>query len=298
MLSSSVSVDILLITMGYVVLAGVIPFVLSLLLTQTRPKLRIVSPFWIGLVSWLWFFTPWASSNSSMIASAVFFGVFYVATCLCEDLLTISIMGIATERENIYYEYLTVYAGIDEVRARLMTPEIREGANLSERMEGNAEQGYLFKTQRGYHLNTPISITRNKEDPNITDVKIAYYWENRYNLSVFPLFIEMARKSSAYIKDVFRYREPMLPFAINIPFTNNVRDPLIDRIIDEMCGYYVRSKQLSYGDRFIIASFIGIFVLIIVLFLIREPLWALLSLVTDVLIAAIGLPEVFRRRRE
>jgi hypothetical protein len=288
------------VTLALFIIAAVItPFLLSLLLTTIQPELRIVPPFYITLISFAWLFVLWVnpSNVSATLTPVITLGTFYVTLGFAEDKLATLILGIAAERERIYFEYLTVYSDIDDVKARFAVPEIRRELFLSERIEGNAEQGYLFKTRRGLFFKNQILVTRSKEYPHSTDVKIVYYEEGKYNLKISPVFPEVTRKTSLYLKDVLYNREPKLGFEVAVEFTNTARDSLIDRVIDEMRGYYVRSKQFSYADKFKIAMLAGVLILTVVLFLIEQPVYGALTIAIEVLLAVLALPDIFGKQK-
>lgn len=286
--------------MGYVIAVAILPFILSLILTAIQSELRIVPPFYITLISAAWMLVLWVNTSnvSTQLAPTLTLGMFYVTLGYGEDYATTYILGKAVERESIYYEHLRVYADIEDVKARFMVPEIAQSTHLSERVEGNAEQGYLFKTKSGPIFKNDIWINRDKDFPEVTSIKIVYYEVGRYNLRVSPRFIEEAHKMSRYLEDVFIYHEPKMGVEIIVPFTNKAFDRSIDRILDEMRGYYTRSKQFSTTDKFKIALLVGILILTGILFAIEQPTYAILSIAIEVLIAVLGLPDIIRKQRE
>lgn len=288
-----------LILIGFLIVAILLPLILSLLLTTFKPEPRIVPPFWITVVSFAWLFVLLINSSnvSTLLLPTIIVGLFYVTIGRLEDVAAIAILGIAAERESIYYEYLIVYSDIDDVKAKLTIPEIRNALLLAERVEGNAEQGYLFKTKKGFTFKSRILITRNNEYPKLTDLKIVYFEKGSYSLEVSPNFLENAKKNSVYLKDILCNREPKLGFEVVVELTNTARDSLIDKIIDEMHGYYLKSKQLSNVDKFVIFTFVGVLILTIALFMIEQPLYAGLSIAIDVLLAVSELPDIIRKHR-
>ncbi len=286
--------------LGLVIIAITMPLTLSLILTASQHELRVVPPFYIASISWTLVFVLWVNPTNglTMITPTTILGILYASIGYAEDWVTTQVLGITTERENIYYEHLTVYAEINDVKARLAIPEIRRCLCLSERIEGNVEQGYLLKTKGGFTFRKQILVIRNKESPLLTDIKIVYYEKGRYCLRVSSNFLEEARETSAYLKDILYNRNPKLGFAVIIPFTNTACDTLIDRVIDDMQGYYARSKQLSNVDRFKIAIALLIIPLTVTLFLIEQPLYAALSIAIEVLLAVSQLPDIIRRQKE
>lgn len=290
----------IIITVSYILFAILLPFILSLILTGIQPELRIVPPFYITAISWAWMFVLWINPNnaSTMITPTILIGMFYVALGIAEDKLTTAILGIAIERRNIYFEHLRVYATIDEVKDRLTIPEIRRSLYLSDRVEGNAEKGYTFKTKGGYVFINRILIIKDKDFPELTSLKIAFYEKRSYSLKVSPSFIEESHKTLWYLKDVFIGHEPEIGLEVILPFTNSTSDILIDNVVDDLRGYYVKSKQFSIRDRLTIASLVGILALTIVLFLIEQPIYAGLSIAIEVLLAVLQLPDLIRKQRE
>jgi hypothetical protein len=60
--------------------------------------------------------TIWGILDSQTFFLSLLGGAGLVAVGYIEDIATTTILGIATERSNIYFEQLTVYAEIDDVK--------------------------------------------------------------------------------------------------------------------------------------------------------------------------------------
>jgi hypothetical protein len=284
---------------GYIIVAIIMPLILSLILTSFQAKQLIVPPFYITLISSVWMLVLLVnvSNISTQLVPVLTIGMFYSTLGWGEDWIATSILGKATERESIYFEQLRVYADFNFVKARLTIPEIRRALHISERTEGNIEEGLLFKSISTVFKND-IIIARDTEYPELTCIKIVYYEVGKYSLKVSPFFIEAAHKMSGYIKDVFNNHVPIIAVEVIVPFTNKALDQSIDRVIDNLRGYYVRSKQLSTADRLKIALLAGTLVLTGILFLIEQPTYAVLSIAIEVLIAVLGLPDIIRKQKE
>jgi hypothetical protein len=288
------------VTLVVMVLIG--PFLVSLLLTKREPTLKIVPPFYVAIFGFAWILIFWLIPYESIRAFlAIVFGVTLLFVGRMEDRLVTSVLGIATDRECIYFEHLRVYAQIEEVKARLSVPEIMDNLFLSDRVEGNAEQGYMFRTERGYDVVNKILLVRDEHFPEtpITNVKIAYYYKKRYNVQFSPTFLENCRRTSGYIRDIFlnRDRDAAMPLEVIVPLTNNVRDPLIDSIIDELMGYYARSKRLSRFDKIKIGAVLGIATMTVGLFVFDQPQLGVASIVLDTFLALSELPDIVRRSK-
>jgi hypothetical protein len=283
----------------FLIFAVITPFLLSLILTAIQPEPKIVPPFYITLISFAWLFVLWVNPHnvSATLTPTITLGLFYVALGFAEDKLTTSILGIATERESIFFEHLTVVAEIEDVKARLIIPEIRRRLYLSERVEGNAEQGYLFKSIGGFIFKNQILLTKNKDSPQSTDLKVVYYEQRKYNLTVSRDFFEQASKNLVYLYEILYNRTPSFGFYIVTDFTNKATDPLIDKVIDDLRGYYVKSKQFSNADKFKVVMFVGILILTAALFLIEQPLYGELTIAIEVLLLVFELPDVIRRQK-
>jgi hypothetical protein len=290
-------------TLAYIVLAVfivalvVLPIVLSLILTSIQPSHLIVPPFYITIVSIVWFcimsVTP--TNAGEALPAIITLGMFYVTLGFGEDWITTKIIGITTEREYVYFEHLRVYSNINSVKERLLTPEIRRALHIAHVPE--EENNDLVFKSIATQLKRDITISTDSEYPEYTIMKITYYEVGRYSLRVSPFFIEENRKMSSYIKDVFSNRSPAIGIEVIVPFTNKIDDPAIDRVIDRCKGYYNVSKQLSTEDRVKVGLFIAIFILTGILFLVEQPSFAFLSIAIEVLIAVLGFPDIIRKRR-
>jgi hypothetical protein len=243
------------------------PFPISLILTKREPELKIVPPLYITLLSFVWIMIFWLSTFGTGEIFLVFLlGATLVGCGLVEDRLVTTILGMTAERDSIYFEHFRAYAEIDDVKARLAIPEIKDHLSLSDRVDGDSEKGYVFRTKRGYAFIIRISLTRDRQFADLTDVRIVYYEKARYNLRVSANFLEYAKDISLYLKDIFPNRERPIGVEVITSLTNTVHDSLKDSIIDEMYGYYTQYKRLSGWDILKIGALLVILVLTIVLF--------------------------------
>jgi hypothetical protein len=274
------------------------PLLLSLVLTKRQPELKIVSPLWITMVTFIWIliveiFPPLTGTS----VLAVYFGAFLLFVGWAEDSFAISMLGIATTRESIFFEHLKVYKEIDQVKTRLSTPEIRAALDLSEIVEGDAGQGYTLRTIGKYFDAYRILLTKDKKHPNWTDVKIVYFRKGKYNLEVSPSIIEIAKLSSAGVKDVFENRKPRMKIKVIVPFKNNVIDPLVDSVIDEMRGYIYRFRRIPMESRIKAIGFVVILVITIGLFVAGQFAYGGITGAIDVLYLFTELSDMLRERR-
>lgn len=283
-----------------ILLVTLTPIPISIMLTKTQPKLRIVPPFYITLVTFAWILFSWVNINNFNTTFFAAYGGFALSACgFAEDKLIASVMGIAAERESIYYEHLKVYGDIEDVKTRLGTTEIKDALFLRDRIEEDAQHGYIFKTRRGAPYHSKISLSKDKDFPEITDVKIVYYEEGRYNLRVSKGFLEEARRASAYARDILCNREPCIAFEVVVSFTNsaNTRDALVDSIIDEMRGYYVRTKKFTKMEWFKVVAFVAVTLATVALFLTEQSTYGTLAAILDGLIVISQLPDILRREK-
>jgi hypothetical protein len=274
------------------------PLILSICLTKRQPYLKIVPPFYISIISIVWMLTYWLSSNISLLPIVVAFGLTVGYAGYYEDTLATSLMGIATTGDMIYFEHLRLYADIETVKARICVPAIMNALHLSERIEGDNEQGYRFISKRDQFFKTLISLSKDKDYPNLTDVKVAYFEKTRYSIRSSPDLLEYVRKTSKYLQlSVFLEREPKLICEVVMAPTNTARDPLIDSIEDELQGYYARYKRLPARNSIKILGLLGLALLTIGLVLSGQPdIYWQLSILFDVFVYLSELPDLIRRR--
>jgi len=277
------------------------PLLLSLFLSQREPKLRTVSPFHITVISFIWIIITQFSLTPNGIY-VLLFAVILTAAGRLEDSVATSILGLTAERDSIYFEHLLVYAEIEEVRKRLLIPEIRKQLHLLEFVEGSTKEGYILRTHTDFEFVNNIQLTKDDNAPQITHFKIVYYEKGKYDLRKSSNLFEAARKTSSYIRDVLlnRERESVLPVEVITELKNNVRDSLVDLVIDEMQGYYTRYRRLPRIDRLKIAVIVMIISITLVLIAAGPSyyLYAALTGILDVLLFLLGLPDIMRRGRE
>jgi hypothetical protein len=273
------------------------PLVLCFCLTKREPYLKLVPPLYISIISVSWMVIYWLASNLSLLLIVAFSGMFMMYVGLFEDMAARSILGIATVRELVYFEHLRIYADVEVVRARISDLAIMTTLELSERSEGDAEQGYRFNTQRRYDIKKVISLRRDRSYPDSTDLKVVYFERARYNLRFSPAFFERINEFSEYLHSIFLKREPILPCEIVIPLTNTALDPLVDSVEDDLHGYYARYRRLPARDSVKILGLLAIAGLTVGLFLSKQPdIYWQLSLLLDILIYLMEIPELLRRR--
>jgi hypothetical protein len=282
------------------VLIFLAPFLISLALTQRTPELRIVPPSYIALIGFVWVLIRWFSPANSNSYFAVLSAIVIVIFGLLEDNWVIAIDGITTNQRGIYFEHLLVYAEIEKVKDRFCIPEIKNRLGLSDRIEGDAEEGYVLNGSSIENDFIKIYLNRNKQFSDITDLKIVSYSVGKYNLIVSPYAYEIARLKSIYIRDILINREPKLSaltFSIEVDFTNEAQDSTINCLIDDMQGYYVQYKKLPRGDLFKVLGIAGLGVAVILLVIFDQPILASLSGVLEVIILILELPELLKRRK-
>jgi hypothetical protein len=281
-----------------IIMVIISPFLLSLILTKRKPNLRLVPPFYIAWVSYVWLIIVQSYPfSTTTVTDSVLLGGIFVAICYLEDRAVTLILGITAERENIFFEHFKAFAQIEDVRNKLSVPEIRSELTLSPRTEGNSELGYRLHTRREFTSVNRILLTRDKEYPDeLTDVKVVYYAMGRYSLTMSPYFLEHWKKTSGYLKDIFTERDPIIGIEKITDFQNNVRDPLVDSVVDDLMGYYVKSQRVSMLDKIKVGATIGIFVIAVYLFVIGQPVYGGLSAILDAIFALSELPDILRRQ--
>jgi hypothetical protein len=269
-----------------------------MMLTKREPKLHIVPPFWISTVTVFYVLVRWYFPITA--TTFVSLGIIAVLAVLsrAEDSLITYVLGIATDRESIFFEHLLVFANIEAVKERLSVPEMRTELALSPRIQGDSETGYIFRTARGFDFVDRFLITKSKDYPEEgTDVKIAHYAMGRYNLKMSPVFYQHTRKTSVYIRDILRSREPKLSFQVITELTSNAEDPLVDSIIDDLMGAYMKSKRFSGLDKLKIGATVGVFIASAILIVLGYPLYGGFSALLDALYALTELPDIVSRQR-
>ena len=138
----------------------------------------------------------------------------------------------------------------DQVLAKFSVPEVLDNLFLSHNIEGDKEKGYFLSTSRGYDFKTNIGIEKEEKSEKITIVKVGFYQQSRYSIQQDKYFLEETRKDSAYILELLTKRNPRMGVRILVALTNRSNDLFVSRIIDDLRGYYIKSKRFSYWDWF------------------------------------------------
>jgi hypothetical protein len=102
---------------------------------------------------------------------------------------------------------------------------------------------------------------------------------------------------SAYLKEVLLRQDCLLFEPITL-FTNSIdiRDSLVDKIIDEMRGYYSRTQRFSNIEKFRIGALVVLAVFISFLFLNAQIFLGSISAVIEAIIAISELPDILKRQ--
>lgn len=226
-----------------------LPFLLSLALSKKDVELRnlrIVPPLAIGLPTAAYgfiFLLNFSNVNSISFLYGMM-GLFaLVATSAIEDRWAVSFLGTTAERESIYFEKLRVAADIDDVKARLIVPEIANVLNIRDTFEGKRESGYKGRSPRLSEITTKIGLSIDRQDARFTIVNVAFYVKARFMLRLTNYLGEYAQRQSAYLYRVLTEWKPILPAVVVIPLSNSEYDPYIDEVIDDLRGFYVQTRR-------------------------------------------------------
>jgi len=280
------------------------PLISSLAFTERRQeieKIKIVPPFFISIIGAGYLVILLINSGTIALNSVFAFGSLFIFIYAIsgngQDRIGSAIFGRASERELVYFTKFDVEADIEDVKNRIRIPEIRRQFNFGMKIEGDSGTGYTIVTPRGFDFITKMRLIKDKDKPNNTIVKVAFYEKGRYSLRTSALFVENTKLLSNYLYDVFVDRTPKFETTIKTALTNSAHDELIDSVIDDMRGLYVRSQEFGIGDWIKVGSFVLIVILTIYLFIEGLTLYGGLTIVLDALLGITELPDVFRKRR-
>jgi hypothetical protein len=277
------------------------PFLMSLILSKTYPNIQIVSPFWLALVSFVEILITGIGVGSlPNLGTLILVDLLYLATGYVEDGLTPKLLGIAVEKEQIYFEHLHIIAYIDDVLKQLTIPVIKNRLRLSNVIEGDATQGYILKTRkkRGENCAYKLSLARNEENKKATELKIVYFEKGRYVLTSSPDFLEWMREISDYLQDVLSRPDRDLHFAVTpiVRLTNQAQDSLIDSVMSDMEGYVAKYKRFSLSERIGLIAFVAILGSTATMFFVGRESYALVLGVIDALLAIYEVRDILNRR--
>ena len=247
---------------GIIALIAIImiaPFLLSLALSKIDVELedlRIVPPQYIAYVGSVYaavfvILVPLAGqvyqpqfANSALVSLlAISFLLFVVLGGRAEDKLTVAILGRTADKQQIYFEKLTIDASLEEVKTKLTTREYADNLFLRMDIEGDKNKGYTVKTERGYDFVAKVGMYPDDEDKNKTILKAAFYQQSRYSLKVTKFFIENDHRQASYLAEILTDREPPMKIETIIPLTNSAHDIFVNEVIDDLRGFYVKTKK-------------------------------------------------------
>ncbi len=290
------------------------PFFLSLIFTNrgAEPQnLRLVPPFAIGLATAAYgivFLVPFPNPNqiNSPLFTAEFvrffygfFGLFFFGfLSYGQDRLAVLVLGRTAERDGIYFEKISVHGDIDEVKAKLLSTEVLDNLFLSERIDGDRNDGYVLKTGRFFDFRTRIGLSVDRENNGFTILKAAFYLRTRYSLSLEKYAVEHTKKNSAYLHQVLTDRNPAMAIEVLVPLTNSENDSFVSETIDDLRGLLVQTRRAPRASLVLVLFFIILTIGIAFAYFSGQSSSSLLPLgiAIDVLIAAIALYEIVSKR--
>ena len=287
------------------------PLFISLLLSKKNEDLarvRVIPPLALGLISALYIgafivaplFTekvkPLLFSEHMTYGLIGFFGAFLTAyVSFFTDRVPVLILGRSADRESIYLQKFRIHAGIEEVKERLMSLEIRETLGLRSKPDGDADDGYMMRSRKDFDVQTLIKLT--KEDEATTLLRVAFYEKSRYSVRFSKYFIEVARRDCSYIDEVLTNREPSWTTNILEPLSNKSADTFINYVIDDLRGYYVATKKAPRLSVLLVSVAILLFFLTVVASLTGQPSYAVeFTGITDGLIVLVAVMDYVRKR--
>jgi hypothetical protein len=306
------SPPLLYVTIPIFVLFLLSPFFLSLIFTNRAAEpqnLRLVPPFAIGLatvaygiVVLLPFPNPNQLNSPLFTAELVeffygFLGLFFFGfLSYVEDRSAVLVLGRTAEREGIYFGKIRVQGDIDEVKAKLLSPEVLDNLFLSERVDGDRKDGYVLKAGRLFDFRTRIGLSVDQENDGFTILKAAFFLRTRYSLSLENYAVELTKKNSAYLSQVLADRNPAMAIETLVPLTNSENDSFVSETIDDLRGLLVQTRRAPRASLVLGLFFIILTVAIGVAYFSGQSSLLPLGIAIDVLIAAIALYEIASKR--
>jgi len=289
------------------------PLLVSLLFSKKREDLadlRVVPPLYVAIVTIVYaalfiFGVPNLSGLNSIAKSELvsnyllgFMSLFFFGFIAWgEDRAAVLIFGTSAERESIYFEKLRVHGQIEDVKAKFLTPEIRENLGLVKRVEGDQKLGYILRTGRRFDITSLISLREDEEEKGSVIVKIAYYEKSRYSVRFSRYFLEFTKRQSAYLYEVFTDRKPQMPTDILQELTNTSNDSFICDVLDDLRGYYVAVQKVAPLSLTLVVSSLLVAAVTVWAFLTAKPSSAIASGgLIEIFILVVGLMDYFKRR--
>jgi hypothetical protein len=200
------------------------------------------------------------------------------------------------EREGIYFGKIRVQGDIDEVKAKLLSPEVLDNLFLSERVDGDRKDGYVLKAGRLFDFRTRIGLSVDQENDGFTILKAAFFLRTRYSLSLENYAVELTKKNSAYLSQVLADRNPAMAIETLVPLTNSENDSFVSETIDDLRGLLVQTRRAPRASLVLGLFFIILTVAIGVAYFSGQSSLLPLGIAIDVLIAAIALYEIASKR--
>lgn len=293
------------------------PLIGSLIFTKKNTDLEsrfIVPPFYIAIISIAYFIVfilgfPNLRPTTPIESAVEPLNYLYSMMILMllgviafeEDRIAVKILGYNADRNRIFFEKLSVNGILEEVKGKLLIPEIRSNLGVSQRIVEEDDSHFVLQgsTARRYDVDVVTKIGGYKDDENKhrTILKVAYYLRNRYSLGFTNYFAERTKKQSVYLHDVLNTTEPKMPSIDSVSLIKNGNDLFVEEVIGDLRGLYVRTQSASLSTVYLVASVLVLSILTAFLVITGQPTFAsIASLTIDLVILVVAVIDYSRKR--
>ncbi len=211
------------------------PTLLSFAFILLQRDWRLVPPLYIGSVAFI--LLLFLDRQSSVILP---FGGFTAIASLVGDRIVVGSVGRNAPRDQIATYSLRVLADANRMRD-ILTQSRYTGVLWLRRKVEDTKRGFLFKRRRSI-VQGVIELERGKNSETFVNIALYRVWN--YWIEKTEGTEESLRLDVAYLKDILQRQEPPVPFEDASP---NHCDHIVDDIIYEMMGIYMRAQNTARG---------------------------------------------------
>jgi hypothetical protein len=240
------------------ILSIVLPLILSFILSQRLPRLKITSAFQISIIAvvvamFILITQSKVTPNNSMYFISALLYLPMIA--LLEDRIITFFTGKEMNESFIYFEHRLIYSPIEEVKGRLNSKDARSALLLC--TSNSEDNSIIFETKKSARIFPAVQvlkirISENSDAPENTDLKIVYYQLGLYGMRDSPKLTQEVYKTSGFLTNLLRRYTPPLDFSIvtDVMKASELKqpEPILSSVATEMQGFYSRNRQISWFD--------------------------------------------------
>jgi hypothetical protein len=209
---------------------------------------------------------------------------------IVQDRIATTMLGRSARKKDMISFSLKIDANMEKVRDILLTDKFRKNLNLGKKIESDNGSLTIRSPKKGRY--TTILRLEKGSTPDETILNEVFFQIKDYYITLPEDLEEYARSRFVYLREIlkedYNFESRKLPVAS--------ANHLIDSVLGEMQGWSFYTEKLSKMDWFKIGAFVSALVFAAYLFMLRDFVSAIATLILVLLYLAFELPSRLRHK--